>query len=126
MNQASQTASPVVPADEVARRLGEYRRMGFERKLMPHILYHPPWAACPWPGCGFKIAGIDFQLETGDSASYSRQLAGWWQGGGLVGRCPGCERYVVFGFNDKRCVTDPTVGGLVVLPDDWYQRAYIL
>jgi hypothetical protein len=126
MSQTSEPAIPTVPPDEVARRVEEYRRMGFERKSMPHIIYHPPWDLCPWPGCGFKIAGIDFQLETGDSANYSRQMAAWWQGTGLVGRCPGCDHYVLFGFNDKRCVTDPNAAGLVVLPDDWYQRAYVL
>ena len=126
MSQTKETATPTVSADEAARRVIEYRRMGFERKAMPHIVYHPPWDVCPWPGCGFKIAGIDFQLETGDAASYSSQLAAWWQGAGLVGRCPGCDQYVLFGFNDKRSVADPKVAGLVVLPDDWYQKAYVL
>jgi len=125
MNQSTQTASPAVPSVEVARRVAEYRRMGFERKAMPHIIYHPPWDLCPWSGCGFKIAAIDFQLETGDPASYTSQLTAWWLGAGLVGRCPGCKQFVLFGFHDKRCVTDPKAGDLVLLPDDWYQRAYV-
>ena len=125
MSQTKETATPTVPANEVARRVSEYRRMGFERKAMPHIIYHPPWDLCPWPGCGFKIAAIDFQLETGDPASYAAQLSAWWQGAGLVGRCPGCNQYVLFGFNDKRCVSDPQASGLVVLPDDRYQRSYV-
>ncbi len=126
MNQTTPTLMSTVSADEAARRVDEYRRMGFERKAMPHIIYRPPWDICPWPGCGFKIGGIDFQLETSDSPEYSRQLAAWWQGAGLVGRCPGCRQFVLFGINDKRCVSDPSAPGLVVLPDDWYQRAYIL
>jgi hypothetical protein len=126
MSQANTTALPAISTDELARRVGEYRRMGFDRKAMPHIIYHSPWDLCPWPGCGFKIAGIDFQLENADAASYSKQLAAWWQGAGLVGRCPGCRQYVLFGFNDKRCVSDPQTAGLVVLPDGWFQKAYIL
>jgi hypothetical protein len=126
MNQSTPTVLSGVSADEAARRVGEYRRVGFERKAMPRIIYHPPWDVCPWPGCGFKIAGIDFQLKTSDSAGYSRQLAAWWQGAGLVGRCPGCGQFVLFGMDDKRCVSDPGEHGLTVLPDDWYQRAYIL
>ncbi len=126
MNQTKEIVIPTASANEVAQRVREYRRMGFERKAMPHIVYHSPWDICPWPGCGFKIGGIDFQLETGDSANYTNQLAAWWQGAGLVGRCPGCNQYVLFTFNDKRCVADPKDGGLVVLPDDWHQRAYIV
>ena len=110
MNQTSEIANPSLSADEVAPRVDEYRRMGFERRAMPHIIYHPPWDVCPWPGCGFKIAGVDFQLETADSANYSSLLAAWWQGSGLVGRCPGCDQYVLFGFNDKRCVTESQYG----------------
>jgi hypothetical protein len=32
---------------------------------------------------------------------------------------------LTIGFNDKSCMTDPTDGNLVVLPDDWFQRAYV-
>lgn len=123
MNRSAEVDMPIVPPAEVARRLAEYRQMGFEKKAMPHIVYHSPWDICPWPGCGFKIASIDFQLEMGDN--YVSQLAAWWLGPGLVGRCPGCNQNVLFGFNDKRCVSDPPDAGLVVLPDDWYQRAYV-
>jgi hypothetical protein len=125
MNRSAETAVSAVSPEEVARRVAEYRRKGFEKKALPHIIYHPPWDLCPWPGCGFKIAGIDFQLETGNPASYANQLAAWWLGAGLVGRCPGCNQHLLFGFHDKRCVTDPTPGDLVVLPDDWFQRAYV-
>jgi hypothetical protein len=121
MSRSTETAVPTVSPEEVARRISEYRRIGFQRNAKAHIIYHPPWDLCPWPGCGFKIAGIDFQLETGDPA----QLSAWWLGAGLVGRCPGCNQYVLFAFNDKKCVTDPKAAGLVVLPDDWYQRAYV-
>jgi hypothetical protein len=125
MNRSPETPISPVSPHEVARRVAEYRRMGFETRAKPHIIYRQQWDLCPWPGCEFRIAGIDFQLETGDPANYASQLAAWWLGAGLVGRCPGCNQYVLFGFHDKQCVEDLTIGGLVVLPDDWYQRAYV-
>jgi hypothetical protein len=45
---------------------------------------------------------------------------------GIVGRCPGCGQYVLFTQTDKQQVgDDPLASGLAVLPDDWYQNAYI-
>ena len=114
------------PAEEVARRVAEYRRQAFERNTMPHIVYHGTHIGCPWPGCGHQIAGIDFQLENYDPTFHNQALAAWWQGPGLVGRCPGCSRSVLFGFNDKQAVPDPTAGGFALLPDDWHQRASIV
>jgi hypothetical protein len=93
---------------------------------MPHAVYVAPFLLCPWPGCGFRIEIIDFQLvNLGDPALYAQLLRGWWQGGGLVGRCPGCQQYVLFDMNGKRSVADPAAAGLTVLPDDWHQTAYI-
>jgi hypothetical protein len=126
MTPSTGTKPDVVSPEEVARRSAEYRRQGFERKTMPHIIYHGNHIGCPWPGCGYQIAGIDFQLDNYDTAFHNQALAAWWQGPGLVGRCPGCDQYVLFGFNDKQSVVDPNAGGLVVLPDDWHQKAYIL
>ena len=93
---------------------------------MPHIIYHGTHIACPWPCCGYQIAGIDFQLEHYDPAFHNQALAAWWQGPGLVGRCPSCGQLVLFGFNGKQTVADPNVGAFLMLPDDWYQKAYIL
>ncbi len=127
MRTTAETAGSTLPAEEVERRLAEYRRQGFEHRAMPHIVYHAPYLLCPWPGCGFQIGGIDFQLENlNDPGRYSQYLAAWWQGPGLVGRCPGCQQYVLFGMNGKQAVPDPAAAGLTVLPDDWYQKAYIL
>ena len=126
MNRSAGTKPEAVPPEEVARRIAEYRRQGFEHRAMPHIIYHGVHIACPWPGCGYQIAGIDFQLEHYDAPFHNQALAAWWQGQGLVGRCPGCGHYVLFGFNDKQAVADPSAAGLVVLPDDWHQKAYVL
>jgi hypothetical protein len=126
MSPSTGTKPEAVPPEEVARRIAEYRRQGFERKTMPHIIYHGTHIACPWPCCGYQIAGIDFQLENYDTAFHNQALAAWWQGPGLVGRCPGCGQLVLFDFNGKQTVADPNVGAFLMLPDDWYQKAYIL
>jgi hypothetical protein len=126
MDSRTGTKHEAVPPEDVARRITEYRRQGFERRAMPHIIYHGSHIACPWAGCAYQIAGIDFQLENYERVFHNRALAAWWQGPGLVGRCPGCGRYVLFGFNDKQTVVDPNAGGYVVLPDDWDKKAYIL
>jgi hypothetical protein len=118
------TKPEAVPSEEVARRIAEYRRQGFERKTIAHLVYHG--AHISWPGCGYQIAGIAFPLETYAPAFHNQAVAAWWQGPGLVGRCPGCGQYVLFGFNDKQTVADPNTGGFVVLPDDWHQRAHVL
>ena len=81
----------------------------------------------PGPDAGLRIAGIDFQLEKmNDPPRYKQFLAAWWQGPGIVGRCPGCGNYVLFGMSDKQPVDDPAAAGLMVMPDDWYQNAYIV
>jgi len=48
------------------------------------------------------------------------------QGPGLVGRCPGCHRFVLFSLGKKERVVKATAFGPAVLPDDWSQRAYIV
>lgn len=126
MNQVADLASSAVPAEEVAHRVAEYKRLGFANRAKPHVVYHGPWVLCPWPSCGYPLAGIDFQLETGDAAAYQAYLAAWWQGSGLVGKCPACQQYVLFSATDKKCVTDTHAAGLALLPEDWIQRAYVL
>src|SRR5438105_88183 len=63
MSAAPKAAGSGVSPEEMERRLAEYRAQGFEHRTMPHIVYHDPYIVCPWPGCGYRIAGIDFQLE---------------------------------------------------------------
>src|SRR5207237_322161 len=83
----------------VARRIDEYRRSAFAGRLPPQVVYQGAGQLCPWPGCGYRVAGIRFNLERmGGPATYENWLAGWWQGPGLVARCPGCKRYVLFGL----------------------------
>lgn len=117
----------IVPPTEVDRRLAEYRRQGLEHQAMPHGIYQDPFIVCPWPGCGFRISAIDFQIEKhADPALYSRVLSAWWQGPGVAGRCPGCRNFVLFSMTKKQAVTDPAAQGMALLPDDWHLQAYIV
>jgi hypothetical protein len=125
--QTSQPETPAVSAEEIARRNADYRSEGLAHKAVPHIIYQDAHRLCPWPGCGYEIGGIDFQLEKlNDPAAYARLMAAWWQGAGLVGRCPKCREYVLFAMGDKRRVQDPAAFAAAMLPDDWHQTAYIL
>jgi hypothetical protein len=127
MTRVPDAKTPGAPAAEVERRLADYRRQGLKHQSMPHIVFHGSQLLCPWPGCGYRIAGIDFQLEKmNDPARYAQLLAGWWQGPGLAGRCPGCNQYVLFSMSGKLAVQDPAAAGLAVLPDDWHQHAYLI
>src|SRR5689334_22033002 len=120
-------APQVVPPAEVARRVAEYRRLGFQRQAPAHVVYHEEHLDCPWAGCDFRIAGINFRLELqGDAAAQTRWLAAWWNGPGLVARCPGCGRHVLFGLDGKRAVSDPAPWGDATLPDDWHQKAHVV
>lgn len=95
---------------------------------MPHVIYLAASIACPWSDCEFQIEMIDFQLELmQDPALYSEVMKDWGQrqGFGLVGRCPGCKRYVLFRLDGKQAVDDPVALQLPVLPDDWHLRAYV-
>jgi hypothetical protein len=127
MNPATAETTPVVPPEEVERRIAEYRRIGFERQIPALVVYPGPKGQCPWPGCDLRIVGIIFQLESmGDPAQVSRWLASWWQGPGLVGQCPGCNQYVVFDVTEKRRAPDPADLKAAMLPEDWHQKAHVV
>jgi hypothetical protein len=116
-----------VPKEEMERRIVEYRQQGVERQAVPHGIYQDPFIVCPWGACGYRIAAIDFQLEKhADPALYARAVAAWWQGPGIVARCPGCRNHVLFSMTQKQPMTDPAAAGLAVLPDGWDQNAYIV
>jgi hypothetical protein len=126
MNSSATEANPIIPPEEVQRRIAEYRRLSFLGRLPAQVVYHDPYVACPWPGCGLRIAGINFQLDKmGAPDQVARWLATWWNSPGLVARCPDCRQYVLFGVDDKKAVSDPAATNLPVLPDDWHLNAYI-
>jgi hypothetical protein len=127
MNRPTTESYAEVPPEEVQRRIAEYRRLGFQRQAPPQVVYWGDNALCPWSGCGLWIAGIKFQLENmGDPSAVSRWLSSWWNGPGLVGRCPKCGNYVLFDVTGKQAVTDlgPLEGA--VLPEDWHVKAYVV
>lgn len=127
MSHTTTDAPAAVSPEEVERRIAEYRRLGFEHRAPAHVVYHGPHQVCPWPDCGYRIAGIGFQLDQmGDPVVHEQWLEAWWQGPGLVGPCPGCRRLVLFGMSDKRAVADRAALKTPVLPDDWYQTAYLV
>ncbi len=127
MDRSTSVAMTAVRPEEVERRIEEYRREGFKRRAMPHGVYEDPYIVCPWAGCGYRIAGVDFHIEKMAAPGlYAQVISAWWQGPGIVGRCPGCGRYVLFSLSAKQPVDDPTAAGLTLLPDDWHQYAYII
>src|SRR6266849_101871 len=107
-----------VSSEEVARRIAEFRHLGWERGIPAQVVYQDPYIACPWPGCGLRINAIQFHLEKWPDREKSL-LESWWQGPGLAGRCPRCERYVLFGLTSKAAVSEPAALGSALLPDDW-------
>jgi len=126
MNRTIQDRKPAVSENDERYWIDQYRHEGFKRQAMPHIIYHPPFQSCPWPGCGFRIAAIDFQIEKIDDAGLKKQLlAAWWQGPGFVGRCPSCGKYVLYSMDGKQAISDTAIQGYKILPEDWYQSAFI-
>lgn len=122
----SAVAPVPVAGDEIKRRLEDYRRLAFEKRLPPVIVYPPEQHGCPWGDCDTVISGIDFQLDRlGDAGEREKWLAAWWQGRGLVGRCPGCKRYVLFGYQTKRAVDEPAVFADAILPENWDNTAVV-
>jgi hypothetical protein len=116
-----------VAPEEVARRVAEYRRISYERKLPAQAVYAPDKAQCPWPACEMVIAGIRFDLEKmGNSSRVAGWLDSWWNGPGLVGRCPRCAHYVLFEVTGKQKVSDPRELGGAVLPEDWSRWAHFV
>lgn len=127
MNQPTTEANSTVPPEEVKRRIAEYRRICFERKLPAQVVYHGVNAPCPWPGCGLRILGIRFELELlGDATQVSRWMDAWWNGPGLIGRCPHCRQNVLFDVTSKQAVTGPAPPGAGVLPEDWHEKAHVV
>src|SRR5262249_43090332 len=124
VNQTTNAATPVVPPAEVARRVAEYRGTAFERKAAPQVVYLPDQHCCPWPGCDYRIVGIHYRLDAlGSPEECARWLAAWWQGPGLVARCPGCGNLVLFDVQAKPQVSEEDLRNVEVLPDWWAQTA---
>jgi hypothetical protein len=95
---------------------------------MPHVVYLAASLLCPSVECHYQIELIDFQLEKmNDPSLYARVMAAWGTHPdfGLVARCPGCQRFVLYGMTGKKAIDDPASTGLPVLPNHWHQVAYL-
>ncbi len=126
MNQVVSPHQSDVPPEEIRRRIAEYRRLGYEHHSPAIMVYPEEQHACPWPDCNCSIVGIRFNLESmGDKQRTEDLLASFWQGPGLIGRCPGCGRHVLFGYEVKQRVSDPAQFASALLPDDWATKAHI-
>jgi len=124
MSEASTATLQTVPPEEVARRIAEMRQIAFQGRAPAVVVYHPPDQPCPWPGCGYRIAGISFSLEKMVSPDrMDEYLAAWWLGPGLIARCPGCRRLVLFDVLRKDAVPDPPSVKAPQLPDNWHEKA---
>lgn len=111
--------------EEAARRIAEFRRLGFERGLPVQVVYQDPYIVCPWPGCDMRINGIQFHLEKWPDLQ-NRLFEAWWQGPGLAGRCPKCTRHVLFTLTSKSAVPELSSLGAAILPDDWTEKAHLV
>jgi hypothetical protein len=127
MSAGSEAVLPKIDPEEIQNRMDEYRRLGSEWRSEAQVVYQEPDHPCPWPGCDARIAGINFQLKKmADSELSERLLTAWWQGPGLVGSCPRCKHYVLYGLQKKRSVPDPQRMASALLPDDWHARAHLV
>lgn len=115
-----------VPPEEIQRRVAEYRRLGYEHRAPAIMVYPLDQHRCPWPGCETRIAGVRFNLEAwSDPQLRERLLLSFWQGPGLIGRCPGCGRHVLFGYEVKQAIPDLAGYESALLPENWLDKAYL-
>ncbi len=126
MNRTADISSEQVTPEEVERRVQEYRRLGYLRRLPAQVVYAESHWRCPWPNCDYRIAGIHFQLEKMGGDSQPDLLAAWWQGPGLVGKCPYCNQFVLYGLREKSMVSDPTLIPQSLMPENWHQIAHLV
>src|SRR5438874_2190294 len=108
------------PGTELDKAIDECRALGFLRRAPAHIVFRPEHHSCPWPGCENQIRAMDFRLDAYNPAEREQFMIAWWQGSGLVGRCPGCARHILFNYKGKHRVADPVPYTGELLPDDWH------
>lgn len=125
MIQKAENRVPV-PPEEVARRIAEMRQLAFEGRSPAVVVYHPPHHPCPWPACSCRIVGITFFLDKLVPAERLDEfMSAWWLGPGLIARCPGCGRLVLFDVLRKDAVPDPAKVKAPQLPDNWHVTAHV-
>lgn len=79
---------------------------------------------CPW-GCGLRFGSVAFNVES-YPLSRDRKRAlfyAFYEGKGIVGRCPGCGREVSFSW--RRGISKPLCEkGEIPLPENWSDFAH--
>jgi hypothetical protein len=127
MNRTADISTEQVPSEEVERRVEEYRQLGYLRRLPAQVVYPESQWKCPWAGCSFAIAAIHFQIEKmAGTDTQDRLLDAWWKGQGLVGKCPSCNRYVLYGLREKRAIEDSTSVSEALMPEQWQEIAHLV
>jgi hypothetical protein len=71
---------------------------------------------------------IPLDQMDGFSEESERWLAAWWLGPGLLAKCPGCRRWVLFDVLGKLPVPDPDQLDVRLprLPDNWHEIAHLV
>jgi hypothetical protein len=114
--------STILPAelDELDRF---YRDGGLRVTASPHVHYDE--STCPHPGCSRHMEWIDFKLELhGDPEGiYKPLVRAWWDGSGIVGRCPSCKEWIRFTTLKMEAVDDNIAAKYQQLPDNWHTLA---
>jgi hypothetical protein len=126
MNPVKEAAYMPPPPEEVERRIAEMRQLSFVRQLPAQVVYEPPKDLCPWPGCGYRIGAVRFNLD--QQVPPDRQaeyMKAWWVGPGLVAACPHCGNSVLFGVLGKTAVNS-LPDGAGELPDNWQSKAHVI
>jgi len=88
-------ASTLSPAEmEILDRF--CREGGLGAMMSPQVRYDGP--GCPHSSCWHRMEWIDFKLELrGDlEGVYKPLVRAWWEGTGLLGRCPVCHEWIRF------------------------------
>ena len=124
MSTATEQTKETAPPEEVARRIREFREAMYDRRVEAVVVWHPQYHRCPWPDCEFCIKGGRIPLERmGNEETYQRLIKAFWLGPGLVGRCPGCGRFVRYDVERKEAIPEPIPVDAVIMPDNWFQLA---
>jgi len=68
---------------------------------------------------------IDFKLELhGDPEAIDKPLVrSWWEGRGLVGRCPACSNWIRFTTLGMEGIPEDRADQYPRLPDNWHAVA---
>ncbi len=111
-------------APEAAREYDRnYREGGLRAMASPRVHYDD--AECPHEDCAHKMEWIDFKLELhGDPERiYKPLVKAWWEGNGIVGRCPSCQGLIQFTTLGMKAIEETAAQHSARLPGNWSEIA---